>query len=74
MSGQPGDKLRIARRGCTKKLSDLFAEARIPALSRALVPVFRDDAGVLAVYGLALAERAAPRAGERALRVEIREI
>ena len=51
MSGQPGDKLRIARRGCTKKLSDLFAEARIPALSRALVPVFRDDAGVLAVYG-----------------------
>ena len=69
MSGQPGDALRIARRGCTKKLSDLFAEAHIPALSRPLVPVLRDGEGVLAVYGLASAERAVPKPGERTLKM-----
>ena len=74
MSGQPGDALRIARRGCTKKLSDLFAEARIPALSRPLVPVLRDGEGVLAVYGLASAERAAPKPGERTLKIEFAKI
>lgn len=74
MSRQPGDSMRIARRRCTKKLSDLFSEARIPAQSRGLVPVLRDECGILAVYGLAEAERAVPRRGESVIKVEITKI
>ena len=73
-SARPGDSMRPARRHCTKKLSDLFAEARVPASKRGLVPVLRDEKGVLAVCGLAASERAQPRAGESVLRVEFGEI
>ena len=56
-----GDRLRAVGRGCTKKLSDLFAEQGIPASERDLVPVLRDDKGVLAVVGFGQDERALPR-------------
>ena len=61
-----GDRLRAVGRGCTKKLSDLFAEQGIPASERDLVPVLRDDKGVLAVVGFGQDERALPR-GEGAV-------
>lgn len=63
-----GDRLRAVGRGCTKKLSDLFAEQGIPASERDLVPVLRDDKGVLAVVGFGQDERALPR-GEGAVAV-----
>ena len=58
-----GDRLRPAGRGCTKKVKDLFAERGIPASQRALVPVLRDESGLLAVVGFGQDERTIPRSG-----------
>ena len=71
-SRRPGDTLRQAGRGCTKKLKDLFAEAGIPASQRDALPVLRDAQGVLAVPGFGQAERAAARAGEKAVIIRAR--
>lgn len=65
----PGDRIRPLGRGCSKTLKDLFLEGGIPCSARESVPVLRDEEGPLLVYGLALAERAAPRLGERAWRI-----
>ena len=62
-----GDRLRPAGRGCTKKVKDLFAERGIPASQRALVPVLRDESGLLAVVGFGQDERTIPRSGGRLL-------
>ena len=58
---RPGDKLRPVGRGCTKQVRRLLAERGVPAWLRDSVPVLRDDAGVLAVYGAGADERAAVR-------------
>ena len=70
----PGDSIRPAGRGCTKKLSALFKEAGYTRAERDRTPVIRDDTGPLWVRGLALAERALPRPGERALKISFSEI
>ena len=54
----PGDKFRPVGRGCTKALRRLFEEKNVPRWERDGVPVLRDEAGVLGVYGIAAAERA----------------
>lgn len=46
-----GDKLTLARRGCTKSLKKLLNEAHIPPESRCDIAVLRDEAGVLWVEG-----------------------
>jgi tRNA(Ile)-lysidine synthase len=61
---RPGDKLRPAGRGCTKPLKQLFQEGNIPPWERDSIPVLRDELGPLAVYGLAVAERAAAQPGD----------
>jgi tRNA(Ile)-lysidine synthase len=61
---RPGDKLRPAGRGCTKPFKQLFQEGNIPPWERDSIPVLRDDQGPLAVYGLAVAERAAAHPGD----------
>jgi tRNA(Ile)-lysidine synthase len=66
-----GDRLRLPGRGVTKTLKKLFSEARIPPDERGLVPVLRDEKGVLAVYGFGQDERAAASAGESSLTIEI---
>lgn len=66
-----GDRLRPLGRGVTKTLKKLFSEARIPPEERGRIPVLRDEKGVLAVYGFGQDERAAAKAGERALVIEI---
>lgn len=66
-----GDRIRLQGRGCTKKLSDLFAERKLSAAERALVPVIRDEAGPLAVCGFGAAERAMPAPGDAVLRVDL---
>ena len=60
---RPGDAIRIEGRGCTKRLSDLFLEAGVPASERDLIPVLRDDFGPAAVYGFGVAERLTPTGG-----------
>lgn len=70
-SRRPGDRLAPAGRGVTKSLKSLFVEAGLTQSERERAVVFRDGEGVLAVYGLAAAERCAPRAGDRVLRLTI---
>ena len=60
---RPGDRFRPAGRGCTKKLKQLFLERGVPVWERDSLPVLRDEAGILAVYGVGAAERACPRPG-----------
>jgi len=70
-SRQPGDELRPIGRNCTKKLKALFLEAGMSQRERDLTPVFRDDEGVIAVYGLAVAERCRAKTGDKVIRIEI---
>ena len=65
---KPGDALRLSARGCTKRLSDLFAEAGVPASERGTVPVIRDDIGAAAALGF-LSERLEPQEGDTVLTV-----
>lgn len=62
-----GDRIRIAGRGCTKKLSDLFQEAGLARSARSGVAVLRDDAGVAAVFGFGMAERLSAAPGDTVL-------
>ncbi len=47
---QEGDEIR--RPGGTKTLKKLFIDRKIPAQKRLQIPVFGDEKGVLAVYGI----------------------
>lgn len=49
-SRQAGDTMRFP--GGTKSLKKRFADEKIPAAQRMLIPVISDEAGVLAVYGM----------------------
>lgn len=70
---RPGDRMHPANRGCGKSLKALFAEAGYSLARRERTPVFRDEQGILAVYGLAVDQRAAAKPGERALRLTFQE-
>lgn len=70
-SRMDGDKIRLAGRGCTKNLSDLFTERRMTQRQRDLTPVFRDEAGPVAVLGFGSAQRCAPERGKPAFRIYI---
>lgn len=71
---KPGDRLRPARRGCTKSLKALFAEAGYTQAQRDRTPIIRDADGVLAVCGLAVDERAQPAPGDRVLRLSFENV
>ncbi|MBQ3262825.1 MAG: tRNA lysidine(34) synthetase TilS [Oscillospiraceae bacterium] len=68
---RPGDAIRLHGRGCTKRLSDLFLEAGVPASERDFVPVLRDDLGPAAVYGFGVAERLTPTRGAPSITVKM---
>ena len=70
-SRREGDKIRLAYRGCTKSLKELFSEKKLPQRERNLTPVFRDGEGVVSVLGFGVAERCQPEIGDTVLRVEI---
>ncbi len=70
---QPGDRLRVAGRNCTKTLKSLFLEADMTQAERDAVPIIRDDEGILWVYGLALAERAKASEGDEAYIITVTE-
>ena len=63
-SRRPGDRYRPSGRGCTKTLKALFMEYGVPAWQRDRVPILRDDEGILAVFGMPAAERAAADGNE----------
>lgn len=70
-SRMPGDKIRPAGRNCTKSLKSLFLEAGMTQRERDLTPVFRDEKGVIAVFGLAFEQRCAAKAGDKVIRLDI---
>jgi len=70
---KPGDALRLSARGCTKRLSDLFAEAGVPASARGSIPVIRDDLGAAAALGF-LSERLEPQEGDTVLTVILEKL
>jgi len=54
-----GDKIRLANRGCTKTLKDIYSECKIPAHLRETLPVIADDEGVIWIHGIGVAQRCA---------------
>ena len=71
---QPGDRYTLRTRGCTKSLKKLLNEAAVPLRQRGIVPVFSDDAGILAVYPFGPALRGQPEPGDDVLKIQIREV
>ena len=69
-----GDNIRPFRRNCTKSVKKLFLEAGYTQAQRNTTPIFRDEAGVLAVYGLAVDERTIAQTGDEILRIEIEKM
>ena len=68
-----GDSIRLASRGVTKSLKKLFSEAKIPPDERDLVPIIRDDRGVLAVYGFGRREQDDSISEKNTLQIEIKK-
>jgi len=62
---QRGDSIRLQGRSGTKTIKKLMIEAKIPAKERETWPIFADEAGVIAVYKLGIAERVAPVSGDK---------
>ncbi len=71
---RPGDRMRPLGRGCTKSLKSLFMEAGFSQKQRDTAPVLRDDKGILAVCGIAVDERAAPKPGDKVLKISFSKI
>jgi tRNA(Ile)-lysidine synthase len=70
---RPGDRMQPAGMTGTKKLQDIFVDARVPREERGAIPVFESSRGILWVGGLRLAEWARPRDGERTVLLSYRE-
>lgn len=66
---QTGDALRLP--GGTRTVKRLLIDRKIPAARRGLVPVIADDAGVLAVYPIAVNLDRLAMADERAIIITI---
>ena len=64
-SRRAGDRCRPVGRGCTKTLKALFQELGVPPWRRCSIPVLRDEAGVIGLYGAGPAERVCARPGDR---------
>jgi len=70
-----GDSMRPAGRGCSKSLKALFLEKDIPVFMRDSIPVIRDEGrNILMVHGIAIDSRAMPKPGDKALKVNFRNI
>ena len=59
-----GDNIQLRGQRGTKSLKKLFIEKRIPARKRNLIPIIRDDEGVLGIYKLGVGTRAEPMLGD----------
>ncbi len=56
---QEGDTICLKNKNCTKTLKKLYNEYKIPLIKRRLLPVISDDCGVVWIYGIGVADRAA---------------
>jgi tRNA(Ile)-lysidine synthase len=74
-SWQAGDRIDVfGLDGRSKKLSDLFTDAKIPRAQRASIPIVADANGPLWVVGLRIAERARMTEGTvRFLRISAKQ-
>jgi len=70
---QAGDRFHPVGRGCGKTLKALFAERGLTRAERERVLVLRDEAGILAVLGFGVDERARAVDGDRVLRIKWKE-
>lgn len=66
-----GDFITLLGRNVTKSVKKLLIEMKIPASSRAAIPVISDERGVLAIGGVARSNRAIPTDGDTVLEVRI---
>jgi len=73
-SRKPGEKMTLLGRNGTRSIKKLLTEHRVPRAERAAVPVIRDEAGVLALYGVGQSRRAAPRPGESFYKIIFRKL
>ncbi|MBR6950868.1 MAG: tRNA lysidine(34) synthetase TilS [Oscillospiraceae bacterium] len=73
-SRRPGDRYTLRTRRCTKSLKKLLNEAAVPPWRRDAVPVFSDEAGILAVYPFGPCLRGQPTPGDTVFRILIREL
>lgn len=69
-----GDTIVLRRRAGTRSVSKLLSEAHVPTSQRDGVPILRDEAGVLAVYGIGQSERAFPAPQEEFYKIIIQPI
>lgn len=67
---QDGDRVKLAGGSCTKKLKQLFQERKLTQPQRASVPVFRDEQGIVAVYGFGIAQRCVPEIGDTVIYIQ----
>lgn len=71
---RPGDRMHPASRGVGKSLKALFLESGMTSTERSRALVFRDGGGILAVYPLALDERAVPAPDEEILLLTVEKM
>ena len=67
----PGDRYHPQGRGCGKSLHDLFRDAGLTQRERDLIPVLRDEKGILAVLGFPADERVKPEIGDPCLEIRV---
>ncbi|MGE5654036.1 MAG: tRNA lysidine(34) synthetase TilS [Bacillota bacterium] len=72
-SWRPGDRVSIGERAGSKKLSDLFIDAKVPAPYRTRIPIIEHKGEIVAVAGLLVAPqfRPAPEAA-KAIQLQLR--
>ena len=70
-SRKPGDRIRPAGLGGTRKLQDVFVDAKVPRDARVLYPVIGSEKEVFTVPGLAVSEDAAPRVNRPTVTITI---
>ncbi len=69
-----GDSMRIPQRKITKSLKKLFSEASIEPNKRNLLPVIRDEKGVVAVLGFGVDERVEAKIGDYVTIINIKPL
>ena len=69
-----GDRLSLLGRSGTRSVKKWMIDAKIPRAERAVVPVLRDQRGILAVYGLGQGDRACAVPGEKFFKIIFRKL
>lgn len=71
---RPGDRIRLAGRGCTKRVSDLFAERGLTQSARDRVPIIRAAETPAAIAGFGIAEQWAAVPDQTMICVRVEQI